>query len=77
MDRSGGGKSVVLYGRDDGPQELSNLEAARRYRLGGYTGDCAASDRPRLEVDLAVMICRTAAAAGRIDPGPPVISALR
>ncbi|MDC7698887.1 substrate-binding periplasmic protein [Vogesella indigofera] len=45
----------VLYGRDDGPQELSNLEAARRYRLGGYSGDAVAQYliSRGFEVDLA------------------------
>jgi len=45
----------VLYGRDDGPQELSNLEAARRYRLGGYSGDAEAQYliARGFEVDLA------------------------
>lgn len=45
----------VLYGRDDGPKELRSLEAARRYRLGGYTGDAEAQYliARGFEVDLA------------------------
>ncbi len=66
-----GETSWVLFGRSDNPRVLNNLEEARRYRLGGYSGDALAQYliARNFDVDLATQDEQNIRKllAGRID----------